>query len=125
MTDAIKVHPEVRHALEAGRAVVALETAVTTTGLPRHPLDGAPPGEAPGWDRPGDVLVANPIPPDAALEASEAAVAAAEDLAATRGITGRQFTLPALALKAGGPNVDKARAEILTTQGLAALLILV
>lgn len=71
------------------------------------------------------MLVANPIPPDAALEASEAAVAAAEDLAATRGITGRQFTLPALALKAGGPNVDKARAEILTTQGLAALLILV
>ena len=73
------------------------------------------------------MLVANPIPPDAALEASEVevAVAAAEDLAATRGITGRQFTLPALALKAGGPNVDKARAEILTTQGLAALLILV
>jgi len=53
VTDAIKVHPEVRRALEAGRAVVALETAVTTTGLPRHPLDGAPPGEAPGWDQAG------------------------------------------------------------------------
>lgn len=62
---------------------------------------------------------------DAALETSEVEVAAAEDLAAPRGITGRQLTLPALALKAGGPNVDKARAEILTTQGLAALLILV
>ncbi len=71
------------------------------------------------------MLVANPIPPDAALETSEVEVAAAEDLAASRGITGRQFTLPALALKAGGPNVDKARAEILTTQGLAALLTLV
>ena len=35
--------------------MVALETAVTTTGLPRHPLDGAPPGEAPGWDPAGPV----------------------------------------------------------------------
>lgn len=40
MTPGIRVHPEVQDALERGAAVVALESAVITSGLPREPLPG-------------------------------------------------------------------------------------
>lgn len=36
----VHIHTEVKEALQHGRAVVALETAVLTAGLPRQPLDG-------------------------------------------------------------------------------------
>lgn len=54
MSASIEVHPEVRDALGAGRPVVALESAVLTTGLPATPLDGVPEGVGSGWraDRP-------------------------------------------------------------------------
>ena len=45
----IEVHPEVGRALESGRPVVALETAVATTGIPAAALGRAPRCEAPGW----------------------------------------------------------------------------
>jgi pseudouridine-5'-phosphate glycosidase len=50
----IEVHPEVDGALGAGQPVVALESAVATTGLPAAPLGRGPRCEAPGWnaDRP-------------------------------------------------------------------------
>ena len=44
----IEVAPEVADALRARRAVVALETAVLTHGLPRTPM--AAPGGIAGWD---------------------------------------------------------------------------
>jgi pseudouridine-5'-phosphate glycosidase len=44
----IEVAPEVADALRARRAVVALETAVLTHGLPRTPM--AAPGAVAGWD---------------------------------------------------------------------------
>jgi pseudouridylate synthase len=45
----IVIHSEVSDALRGGRPVVALETAVLTTGLPRSPF--APAGvDAPGWN---------------------------------------------------------------------------
>lgn len=44
----IEVSPEVADALRARRAVVALETAVLTHGLPRTPM--AAPGGIAGWD---------------------------------------------------------------------------
>jgi pseudouridine-5'-phosphate glycosidase len=44
----IERSPEVADALRAGRAVVALETAVLTHGLPRTPM--AAPGGIAGWD---------------------------------------------------------------------------
>ena len=46
----IEVHPEVEEALRAGRPVVALESAVITTGLPAEPRPRPPGGDAPGWD---------------------------------------------------------------------------
>ncbi len=49
MRAAIEVHPEVDEALRAGAAVVALESAVLTTGMPRQAL-GRVPGGAAGWD---------------------------------------------------------------------------
>jgi pseudouridine-5'-phosphate glycosidase len=45
----IEVHPEVEEALGAGQPVVALETAVATTGLATAPLGRTPRCEAPGW----------------------------------------------------------------------------
>jgi pseudouridine-5'-phosphate glycosidase len=45
---ALSVAPEVRAALDAGRPVVALETAVLTHGLPRTPM--ARPCELAAWD---------------------------------------------------------------------------
>jgi pseudouridine-5'-phosphate glycosidase len=51
----IRVHRDVDRALRDGRAVVALESAVFTSGLPRRPLDGLPPCPAPGW-RQGEPL---------------------------------------------------------------------
>jgi pseudouridine-5'-phosphate glycosidase len=53
----IQVHPEVEEALEASRPVVALETAVVTTGLPATPLERSPGCEAPGWDPGGPASV--------------------------------------------------------------------
>ncbi len=38
----IRVHPEIRAALESNRGVVALETAVLTHGLPRAPMSAPP-----------------------------------------------------------------------------------
>jgi pseudouridine-5'-phosphate glycosidase len=49
----IEVHPEVEGALEAGRPVVALETAVATTGLAAAPLGRSPRCDAPGWNADG------------------------------------------------------------------------
>ncbi len=46
----VQVGTEVREALAAGRAIVALESAVATCGLPLDPLHRAPAG-AEGWDR--------------------------------------------------------------------------
>jgi pseudouridine-5'-phosphate glycosidase len=43
------VHPEVEQALREGRAVVALESAVITHGLPRAPMPN-PPGDPARWD---------------------------------------------------------------------------
>jgi pseudouridine-5'-phosphate glycosidase len=51
----ILVHPEVDEALRAEHAVVALETAVLTHGLPRTPLAETPPDLAPGWRDDGPV----------------------------------------------------------------------
>jgi pseudouridine-5'-phosphate glycosidase len=45
----VTVHPEVEQALREGRAVVALESAVITHGLPREPMQ-TPPGDPTGWD---------------------------------------------------------------------------
>ena len=45
----ITVHPEVADALRRGLPVVALETAVLTTGLPRVPTRFAEGPELPGW----------------------------------------------------------------------------
>ncbi|UCD76786.1 MAG: pseudouridine-5'-phosphate glycosidase [Phycisphaerales bacterium] len=45
----IRVHPEVDQALHDGRPIVALESAVTTAGLPRQPLQSLPNCPAPGW----------------------------------------------------------------------------
>jgi pseudouridine-5'-phosphate glycosidase len=57
---AIEVHPEVDAALRAGRPVVALESAVVTTGMPATSLGRAPRCDAPGWDagRPTNLEVA-------------------------------------------------------------------
>ncbi|MHC5007624.1 MAG: pseudouridine-5'-phosphate glycosidase [Planctomycetota bacterium] len=49
----IQVHPQVGRALESGRPVVALETAVATAGLPAIPLERSPRCDAPGWDAGG------------------------------------------------------------------------
>lgn len=38
----VQIHPDVQSTLSSGRATVALETAVTTAGLPRMPMDAPP-----------------------------------------------------------------------------------
>ena len=48
--DSIRVHEEVDAALQSGRAVVALESAVVTVGLPREPLRRVPAGAEGSWD---------------------------------------------------------------------------
>ncbi len=56
MQGRVLIHPEVQQAIDLGRPVVALETAVTTTGLPRQPLK-RPAGRPDGWrdDQPMNV----------------------------------------------------------------------
>jgi len=49
----LEVHAEVQEALHAGTPVVALESAVITTGVPREPLHRPPPFDAPQWDADG------------------------------------------------------------------------
>jgi len=46
----VAVHPEVTEALREHRPVVALESAVITSGLPRQSLAREPDCDAPGWD---------------------------------------------------------------------------
>jgi pseudouridine-5'-phosphate glycosidase len=60
MSAAIRIHPEVREALRAGRPVVALETAVLTHGLPREPMPELGQVAGPVWDgrRPANVALA-------------------------------------------------------------------
>jgi pseudouridine-5'-phosphate glycosidase len=48
MSQHLAIHPEVAQALQQGTAVVALETAVATAGLPREPLAEVA-CNAPGW----------------------------------------------------------------------------
>ncbi|MHC4414089.1 MAG: pseudouridine-5'-phosphate glycosidase [Planctomycetota bacterium] len=50
MMGAIEVHPEVEQALRAGRPVVALESALITSGMPSSPQPRPAHGEIPGWD---------------------------------------------------------------------------
>jgi len=45
----VRVHPEVEAALDANRAVVALESAVITAGLPRTPVQEAATLRISGW----------------------------------------------------------------------------
>ena len=60
MNPSIDILPEVNDALRNGHPVVALESAVLTTGLPATPLRRAPQCAAPGWDgdRPTNLEVA-------------------------------------------------------------------
>lgn len=60
MSATIRIHPEVREALRAGRPVVALETAVLTHGLPREPMPELGQVAGPVWDgqRPANVALA-------------------------------------------------------------------
>jgi pseudouridine-5'-phosphate glycosidase len=46
----IRIHPDVLDALHSGRAVVALESAVITSGLPREAMNLPSGLEAPGWN---------------------------------------------------------------------------
>ncbi|MHC4989583.1 MAG: pseudouridine-5'-phosphate glycosidase [Planctomycetota bacterium] len=50
MTASVRVHPEVAEALHERRAVVALETAVVTTGLPAKPIPRESRPELSGWN---------------------------------------------------------------------------
>lgn len=45
----ISISPVVSEAMRLGRPLVALESAVITSGLPRTPLNKTPDCEAPGW----------------------------------------------------------------------------
>ena len=47
--DRISIHPDVAQALKSGRPIVALETAVITSGLPRTPLASIDGLDLPGW----------------------------------------------------------------------------
>ena len=68
----VVIHPEVAAALEAGRPVVALETAVITHGLPKSPLHRALKSQPPHWDAtmPTDLALAHAL--DAAVRSDDA-----------------------------------------------------
>jgi len=48
--DHVQIHPEVKEAIDSARPVVALESAVITSGLPRQPLRLPDALDIPGWN---------------------------------------------------------------------------